>query len=1578
MGIRSRTIIGLALCVAGCLLGTRALAQTVIINEVHYHPGDGGSAGEFVELYNYGSRDVDISGWLLSGAVSYVFPRGSVMEAGSLLVIAADADLLASRYDLPRETIQGDFSGNLDNAGELLQLWTPLGYMVSFVDYGESDLWPETADGLGPSLERISPALEETDPRSWSASIPVGGTPARENSVRIVDAEAPQANRSTLVERGAEFRYFRGTEAPPENWKADDFDDSAWESGPAGFGYGDDDDATPLEDMAGNYLTVFLRRSFEIEDLDRVARVILSVDYDDGFVAYINGEEVARANLDAIEFDSPTTVNHEAGAAEEFQVENLGLLREGENILAVQGHNTGLDSSDFSISPFLDFIEQEEEEKPEDNPAPPARDLVINEIYSGGEGSGLVELYNPGAEELDASGRRIGLFPVEAGSYILPPQTTIAAGERLIIFESELAFELDRIQALILDDGRGLFIDAFNPRTTAEGLSSGRFPDGADNRIVFEEATPVRANRHNPRADIVINEIMYNPADDAGGEYIELLNRSGEAVNLSGWAFTRGIDFEFPNGTSIGPGEYLVLAREPLLTQKHYGLGNVLGPWEGGLSNSAETLLLRDQNGNPADRVRYADEGSYPETPDGEGPSLELINPGIENRYGPAWRASEEQGSPGRFNTRSQPDPDPIIAGIRHHPVMPTADESVRVLASVSDERELTGVSLTWEVDGDDDSRETIEMVDDGEGDDGVEGNGVYGAEIPAQSDLDIVAFWINAQAEGDQSVRAPEDAPERPCLYQVEDSPPGELRPLYRIIMRRSGLQNFRNRARGSEELANMTLVADGRAWHNRGIRLRGSSARSCNPLSYRIQFDHDSDFHGIKRINMNGCNADQQWLGLDFLRRTGTATPLAWFRRLSFNRELDPGWHLRVEVIRQDFLERVFPGDSDGNLYRGIGQANLDYRGENADRYRGNYRKDTNRDADDYSDVADLCRDFDSGETSDADFPEAVEQRIDVLQWSKYFATYAMLGSTENSIVLNNGDDYFLYRRFSDNRWILLPWDLDSCFDQANQELFRPTVDQIERFLEHPRYAPDYLCYIATFLESAWGDEQVDARIDHVAPLFANGRINRLRDYADQRRAYLEERIDTRFEITGISGGTTCEGILYPNRPRISIEGVAPSCGSSDIFVGETKAVFDYQSGTWSADIDIRAPGRIEIVARDRTGFERARITLPTDGPPQEAEAEDLPGEQREGSDYIALRSTDYGEITDPDDDGITWRFTEGVDTSLSADGRVLTAPNDGDFRSRQQSSAVYRLRFRQAGNYRAYFRVRGFDRNSNSIWRPPGFDRNPDVNMNTGNGGRFQWISQGDYTVTQEDVDENRALEFIFGVREFRAQLDAFVLSLDADLEGPDLNGLFGQGPAVAAAVRPVVEFTPAQEATLAEGSAEITFDGRASHDGACGRDDLEFAWEKISGPEGATFAGQANLPVASVVFTEAGEYTYSLTVSTAGEPESARSRRFNVSVSPGAGGADSTFLLCDSNADGKNTLADAIFTLRNLFLGDSQTRCDAAMDCDSDGEITLSDSVFNLNYLFLAGTAPNAPFPDCDTTPAENCEISNCPN
>ena len=208
-------------------------------------------------------------------------------------------------------------------------------------------------------------------------------------------------------------------------------------------------------------------------------------------------------------------------------------------------------------------------------------------------------------------------------------------------------------------------------------------------------------------------------------------------------------------------------------------------------------------------------------------------------------------------------------------------------------------------------------------------------------------------------------------------------------------------------------------------------------------------------------------------------------------------------------------------------------------------------------------------------------------------------------------------------------------------------------------------------------------------------------------------------------------------------------------------------------------------------------------------------------------------------------------------------------------------------------------------------------------------------------------------------------------------PELNELFGEGPAGAAGAWPALSVTPSSEAPLENGSVEITFDGRRSHDGSCDQENLAFAWEKLSGPVGATFAGPADLPVLSVVFTEAGEYLFRLTVSSEELPDSENSRDFILTITDEPAPGTVPFLRCDSNIDGEITLADAVFTLRHLFLGDSDIRCGEAMDCDSDGEISLSDAVFNLNYLFLGGAIPASPFPACDSGAAENCETSNCP-
>ncbi len=1579
------TLLGIALSSGVRLRDAVAAPPTIVINEVHYHPGDDSRSGEFVELRNHGSEDVDIGSWLLFGAVEYVFPPSTVVEAGGYLVVASSPAVIQSRHGLDESSVVGPWNGTLSNTAETVKLITAGAYLASFVQYADSSPWPQTPDGLGPSLERRSHLHEECDAWTWAASIVVGGTPGAANSVHAVETVAPPPATDNVdyVLEGEEWRFFRGSESPPATWNAPSFDDSAWETGSAGIGYGDDDDSTVLDDMPGGYLTVYVRTTFEVEDADTVSRLRLRIDYDDGFVAYVNGEEIARSNVDGSAFDDPAPVSHEAGTPEEFFWSPAAeLLVDGTNVIAIQGHNSSLESSDFSLSPQLSASVGAGAGPP---PAPgtldPApRDLVINELATGGDGSGWVELYNSTAATVDAAGRHLRVFPASDGDFVLPPGSDVPAGGFISFTESQLGFELDAIHACVLTTTDGRFIDALNPRTTSADHSTGRYPDGDDNRVVMTDRSRDSANIYDVEQPIVINEVLYHPRDEnTGGEWIELFNRTTSDVDISGWAFTRGVSITFAAGTVVPAGGYLVVTRSPTAFEDQYGAIENVGPFTGGLDNAAETLVLRDAMRNVMDRVRYADEGSYPESADGLGPSIELLNPELENRRGPAWRAGEDDGSPGTQNSRHEADPLPVVGGVRHTPAVPTPSQSVHVLASVTDERALTRVRLFWEVDGEGASG-SVTMLDDGSGpgggeggpgDDGIAANGVYGATIPAQGDGDIIAFWIEAEGHEDAPVLAPAGAPQTSFLYRVQNTPAEDLRPRYRVVMRSADLARLRSRGNGRDDLLDVTLIADGEVLYNRGIRYRGSSARSCDPLSYRIQLDHDVSLHGIKRLNLNGCSSWRQYMGLDFLRRVGMEAPACWFRRLSLNGVDETDWHLRVEAIHTGFLERNFPGDADGNLYRGEGRANLDYRGEEFDPYRGSYNKVTNETQDDYSDVVDLSFRFDDATTSAEDFPTAIEERVDVRQWAFYFAAFAMLGSTENSIVLNNGDDYFLYHRFSDDRWILLPWDLDSCFDEVDQVLFRPTVPQIERFLQHRLYAPEYLCFLGYFLDEAWRVETVNSRIDHLVPLFSAGRIEILRDFALQRRSYVESRLNQTLEISSTSNGIVCDGTLFPSATRVTITGRAPGCETVEVMVNNTAARFDYRAGTWSAGIDVSNIEMIRIVTRNRNGLELGRLELAVDdvvGAPVQDVHVQLPAENS-----VATTGVGFVEITDPDEDGNVWEVTEGVGSSLNPDGRVLEAPNDGLVRQVGQSHAIYLFRFTTPGSYRGYFRGRGFSRASNTFFRPSEFNRDPDVQTNITQNGSWQWFAGGQYDVTQADVDDERTLELRIGVRELNAQIDAIVLSREPDLRPAQLADLVRSSSAGATGVpRARIDVTPGTTVSLTGDSIDVTLDGAESHDGRCGEDGIAYLWERVSGPDGDSILDPIDQSAVRVRITEGGEFTYRLTVANAvtGNESSAE---VTVDVVPTM---ETPFLRCDANGDGRIGVSDSVFTLLSLFRGNVSADCEAALDCDSDGTTTLGDAIFNLNYVYLGGSRPAAPFPACDTASFTGCRQATC--
>ncbi|HEY3246195.1 MAG TPA: right-handed parallel beta-helix repeat-containing protein [Phycisphaerae bacterium] len=164
-------------------------------------------------------------------------------------------------------------------------------------------------------------------------------------------------NPPVLIEIGDTWHYLKGLAGtPPWAWNQLNFIDSAWLGGPTGIGYGNGDDTTVLNDMYGNYLTVYARHVFSVPNPWAISNLTLQIDYDDGFVAYLNGTEVARRGLGApgtpVNPNTPAS-SHAPGTPEQITFSTAGLLLPGTNLLAVEIHNTSLTSGGLSFTPRL-------------------------------------------------------------------------------------------------------------------------------------------------------------------------------------------------------------------------------------------------------------------------------------------------------------------------------------------------------------------------------------------------------------------------------------------------------------------------------------------------------------------------------------------------------------------------------------------------------------------------------------------------------------------------------------------------------------------------------------------------------------------------------------------------------------------------------------------------------------------------------------------------------------------------------------------------------------------------------------------------------------------------------------------------------------------------------------------------------------------------------------------------------------------------------------------------------------------------------------------------------------------------
>lgn len=248
----------------------------------------------------------------------------------------------------------------------------------------------------------------------------------------------------TVIDWGDVWKYRLGTSEPLATWKNLGYDDQSWTSGPSGFGFGDGDDSTIVPTSVNS---VYIRKTFSVQNVNDIKMAILHVDYDDAFVAYLNGVEIARANIGTVNI--PPTFDESASTYTEplivygekpnaYLIDNFqSLLQNGNNVLAMQVHNYGTGSSDLTLIPFLS--------------------LGMNVIPANPNGvNPLLELPN---------------------KYLHTNFKLSSAGE-----------------TIVLTNPQNITVDEVTFGSIGPDISYGRQPDGSSNWFLFSEATPGDTN----------------------------------------------------------------------------------------------------------------------------------------------------------------------------------------------------------------------------------------------------------------------------------------------------------------------------------------------------------------------------------------------------------------------------------------------------------------------------------------------------------------------------------------------------------------------------------------------------------------------------------------------------------------------------------------------------------------------------------------------------------------------------------------------------------------------------------------------------------------------------------------------------------------------------------------------------------------------------------------------------------------------------------------------------------------------------------------------------------------------------
>ena len=261
-------------------------------------------------------------------------------------------------------------------------------------------------------------------------------------------------------------------------------------------------------------------------------------------------------------------------------------------------------------------------------------------------------------------------------------------------------------------------------------------------------------------------------------------------------------------------------------------------------------------------------------------------------------------------------------------------------------------------------------------------------------------------------------------------------------------------------------------------GFRVRGNTSRNADKKAFKVSFNEyisGQKFKGIEKMNLIGQHNDpsllRYWMRLKVLNDNGLVCSRRSFVQLYINGQYK-GLYLNVEHIDDEFLQKRFIDDDEGNLYKCYWGSDMTYWGTNPTNYYDTYELKTNKSEKDYSGLIQFLSALNS--VSDADFPCFIEENFEVDLYLKTLAVEMIIGHWDGHSF--NKNNFYLYQQPSNGKFVFIEYDMDNTFgidwigiDWSTHNLNnwhsgdRPLVD---RLLSHPYYKDQFNVYLEEIL--------------------------------------------------------------------------------------------------------------------------------------------------------------------------------------------------------------------------------------------------------------------------------------------------------------------------------------------------------------------------------------------------------------------------------------------------------------------------------------------------------------------------------